>query len=94
MVSEHSSSIHYKYRDGEWHTAEVIRRDCEAFVQLLCHLKEGGLVSGIVLQLQLLHASTCLISSLGEDGKTDHSVNDLAPGILSFYLNCCVTELA
>lgn len=71
--------------------AEVIRQDCEAFVQLLRHLREGGLVSAI--RLQLLHASACLISFPSEDGKTHHSVNDLAPGILSFYLNRCITEL-
>lgn len=53
------------------------------FVQLSNHPNEDGLVSDILLHLQLLHAYACLICSLG---KTHCKVNDLSPGILSFYL--------
>lgn len=47
---------------------------------------EDGLVSGILLQLQFLHAYACLIYCPPEVGRSRCNLNELAPGVVRFYL--------
>jgi len=47
---------------------------------------EDGLVLGILLQLQLLHAYACLIYCPPEFGRSRCNLKELAPAVMSFYL--------